>query len=113
MKKFTSLIFLIFIVMVFTGCRSKPFYSNRSEVTLEKINEKTVPTVMASYKGSAQIDRTVTARDSEIKFSFRYVNMLPPLGPKETNPSSSGLDTSKKQTSGLPTFLHQRSTWLK
>ena len=73
MKKFSSLVFLIFTVMIFTGCRSKPFYSNRSEVTLEKINDKTVPTVMSSYKGAAQIDRTVTAKDSEIKISLRYV----------------------------------------
>ncbi len=63
MKKFLSLLTAFSMCVLITGCDSKnknnystPYYSSPSEVTLEKLEEKTIPETMAEYKGGFRQD---------------------------------------------------------
>ena len=64
MKKFLSLLTAFSMCILITGCDSKkeqsdystPYYSSPSEVTIEKLREKTIPETMAEYKGGFRQD---------------------------------------------------------
>lgn len=64
MKKFLSLLTAFSMCILITGCDSKnkkndystPYYSSPSEVTIEKLEEKTIPETMVEYKGGFRQD---------------------------------------------------------
>lgn len=64
MKKILSLLTAVSMCILITGCDSKknqndyskPYYSSPSEVTIEKLTEKTLPEAMVAYKGGFRQD---------------------------------------------------------